>query len=180
MNSKRLEVELDQKLLIYSKCLSSPSNSNEQQLQVEIESLLQQLQELGHANLQDYKQEYKRLKHNIQQAHSKQLLLQVPTSSSSSSNSSNLLKQMEQREQLIDINRLNDQIINNAQDVRQELQSQRQSFSNSNSSLSQLLFNSFPQISSTMVHIWRRKRRDLIILSLVIAICLFITFYLLF
>lgn len=73
--------------------------------------------------------------------------------------------------------KMTDQLVAQAAAVKENLSSQRGTFSNISQRLASLRTR-FPLIDSLMTSIYRRKMRDVVIVGLVICVCLIIVFFL--
>ncbi|QDZ20777.1 subunit 1 of Golgi SNAP receptor complex [Chloropicon primus] len=124
--------------------------------------------------LQEYQQEFKRLK-SIQSSMQDRadLLGDVESGANApllplSSNSNTILRE---RANIGNVNNALDDVIGQAQNVASSLMQQRRVFDGVNSKLN-MLGARFPVVNSLLTSIRRRKAKDTIVMSIVVAICL--------
>eukprot|EP00906_Rhabdomonas_costata_P022714 RCo032735 len=197
-----LENEIDRKLLTYSKSGSEPAPDAElggapgssHVLEKEIEQLLEnlgkvnesiaaletdsraerQLNEHHREVLQEYRNCYKNTKAKLKAKRERQELLQScrrDIQDFKDQHGTSLLAQ--ERDSLGKVHGIADQIISTAQMSRERLNQQRSTFGNIMDKTSTLLAK-FPVVNELIQKIQRKKQRDMIIISLVIAVCLFL------
>ncbi len=123
--------------------------------------------------LQEYKQEFKRLKsiHSSMQDRAELLRdhdVESQTLLPLSTNSSAILRE---RANIGSVDNALDDVIGQAQSVASSLMQQRRMFDGINSKLN-VLGARFPVVNSLLTSIRRRKAKDTIVMSLVVAFCL--------
>lgn len=199
--ARKLESEIDSKLASYAKYdkglsyhTGSGSDGGSSNIQAaEIDDLLSKLSRTNeemvssisgsdsrkhtlarHKDiLQEYHQEFKRLKSIHSSMQDRADLLGGDIESGApllplSSNSSALLRE---RGQIGSVNNALDDVIGQAQNVASSLMQQRRMFDGINSKLN-MLGARFPAVNSLLTSIRRRKAKDTIVMSLVVAFCL--------
>mmetsp|Transcript_6846 Transcript_6846/g.23554 ORF Transcript_6846/g.23554 Transcript_6846/m.23554 type:complete len:225 (+) Transcript_6846:161-835(+) len=202
--ARKLESEIDSKLATYAKYdkgysyrQSDPASSEGYSTSVQAAQVEDLLLNLSRVNeemvsaasgsdsrrhtlarhrdiLQEYEQEFKRLKsiHSSMQDRA-DLLVDVESGSNApllplSSNSSAILRE---RANIGGVNNALDDVIGQAQNVASSLMQQRRVFDGVNSKLT-TLGSRFPVVNSLLTSIRRRKAKDTIVMSLVVALCL--------
>lgn len=128
--------------------------------------------------LYDYSKEFKKTKANIQAAKNHSDLLssvREDISSFKSGASSETDYFLSERGRIESSHRMTDMVIEQAYETREEMGRQRSSLLNINSRMSRLI-NTFPGLNSLIGKINSRKRRDTIILSVIISLCIILIF----
>lgn len=138
---------------------------------------------------QDFQHEYNKVKSNIEAQRQREDLLgsvrrdidlhyrqqqQLKNRNSSNGLSNNTAVDgyMKERERLLNSDRLTHEAIEIAQNTRESLHEQKQNFKNMSSKIGNIM-TKFPMINSLVHRINWRKKRDSLILSAVISVCLF-------
>jgi len=199
--ARKLESEIDSKLASYAKYdkgLSYHTNSSDLEgysstvQAAEIEDLLSKLSRTNvemvssisgsdsrrhtlarHKDiLQEYQQEFKRLKsiHSSMQDRA-DLLGDVETGTPLLPLSSSSSAMLRERANIGSVDNALDDVIGQAQNVASSLMQQRRMFDGINSKLN-MLGARFPAVNSLLTSIRRRKAKDTIVMSLVVAFCL--------
>ncbi|KAH7104842.1 28 kda golgi snare protein [Auriculariales sp. MPI-PUGE-AT-0066] len=128
--------------------------------------------------LADYSRDFNRQKANVQQARDRANLLTNVRSdinaykTAQSSTSESLLQE---RGRIDSSHRMTDDLLNQAYATRDEFANQRASLAGINSRMANVL-SSFPGINSLVSMIASRRRRDALILGLVIGVCVILLF----
>lgn len=84
---------------------------------------------------------------------------------------------MKEREHIYNINKLTSDIETRGQLIKENLSVQRGEISSSRGGLGTMM-SRFPVIDAFVGRIWQRRRRDVIILGVFIAICFIVVFFL--
>lgn len=201
MNMHTLESEIEQLLsqlqsinqeirhLINSASNVAPSpNSNEDHddNSVEMPSHLIYQRDQHAQVLQNLQQEYKRIRHNINRAYIlnedySERRQNDPNSldtSNDSSWTSMINRTMKDRDTVINIDAIANELLDSAHSIRGSLSQQRNLVSGAGAKLTGMRAQ-FPLIDSIIGRIQQRRQRDMIILSFFIAFCIIITWFLL-
>eukprot|EP00053_Salpingoeca_punica_P008462 m.75937 g.75937 ORF g.75937 m.75937 type:complete len:221 (-) comp14616_c0_seq2:984-1646(-) len=126
--------------------------------------------------LTDYQEEFAKTKKSIRHSRERaNLLSSVRRDINTHRNSTREELYLKENDHLKNSSRLTDDAISIALSAKDALMSQKATLSNVSTRLGNI-FNRFPVVNNLMQKINTRKRRDSIILSLVISVCLFLIF----
>jgi len=120
--------------------------------------------------LQDYSHEYQKTKVNILAVKEREELMGAVFRDNSYKSGSSSDMYLKEHDHLLNSDRLVDEQISIAMSTKENLQTQKSSLKSITQKIS-LVTNRFPVINSLIVRINFRKRRDSIILGIVIAVC---------